>query len=551
MAHIAIIGSGIAGLFAASKLAEAGHEVSVITKQRPKDSSTNWAQGGIAAILDKTNHEEMESHVQDTLRSGDGACDEEVVRSIISEAGDRIRDLIQIGVEFEKTNDGTFSFIREGGHSSKRILHAKDATGKEIERALTAFARQHPNIALKPNTLAIDLIQRQHGHPEMGVAGVWCLDQVTQNVVNIEADAIVLATGGVGRLWKETTNPDVATGDGLAMAYRTGASVDHLAFIQFHPTALATDAKRPFLISEAVRGVGAVLLDDEGLSRWRAACIEAQEHDREVPAPDSYSFTLKYTPEGSMATRDIVARAIDQQMKRHGTTHVHLITSHLDQPLEEKFPTIARRLAQEGLKLGVDPIPVVPAAHYMVGGVCVDDIGRAFVRGQNAIMPHLYAIGEVASTGMHGANRLASNSLLEAVVYAERVAQHLIQNPPPPYQGTHPLWRADGLESLKEHAPIINDRISLVRTMSEEVGIVRSNQRLKRAKRRLDLLQKEVDMMWKASLPTRDIVELRNLCLIGQLVVENALAQSENRGLHYNVDLIKDDMHESRPTASD
>ena len=252
-----------------------------------------------------------------------------------------------------------------------------------------------------------------------------------------------------------------------------------------------------------------------------------------------------------MATRDIVARAIDQQMKRHGTTHVHLITSHLDQPLEEKFPTIARRLAQEGLRLGVDPIPVVPAAHYMVGGVCVDDIGRAFVRGQNTIMPHLYAIGEVASTGMHGANRLASNSLLEAVVYAERVAQHLIQNPPPPYQGTHPLWRADGLESLKEHAPIINDRISLVRTMSEEVGIVRSNQRLKRAKRRLDLLQKEVDMMWKASLPTRDIVELRNLCLIGQLVVENALAQSENRGLHYNVDLIKDDMHESRPTASD
>lgn len=551
MAHIAIIGSGIAGLFAASKLAEAGHEVSVITKQRPKDSSTNWAQGGIAAILDKTNHEEMESHVQDTLRSGDGACDEEVVRSIITEAGDRIRDLIQIGVEFEKTNDGTFSFIREGGHSSKRILHAKDATGKEIERALTAFARQHPNIALKPNTLAIDLIQRQHGHPEMGVAGVWCLDQVTQNVVNIEADAIVLATGGVGRLWKETTNPDVATGDGLAMAYRTGASVDHLAFIQFHPTALATDAKRPFLISEAVRGVGAVLLDDEGLSRWKAACIEAQEHDREAPAPDSYSFTLNYTPEGSMATRDIVARAIDQQMKRHGTTHVHLITSHLDQPLEEKFPTIARRLAQEGLKLGVDPIPVVPAAHYMVGGVCVDDIGRAFVRGQNTIMPHLYAIGEVASTGMHGANRLASNSLLEAVVYAERVAQHLIQNPPSPYQGTHPLWRADGLERLKEHAPIINDRISLVRTMSEEVGIVRSNQRLKRAKRRLDLLQKEVDMMWKASLPTRDIVELRNLCLIGQLVVENALAQSENRGLHYNVNLIKDDMHESRPTAFD
>ena len=551
MAHIAIIGSGIAGLFAASKLADAGHLVSVITKQRPKDSSTNWAQGGIAAILDKTNQDGMEAHVQDTLRSGDGACDEGVVRSIIHEAGDRIRDLIQIGVEFEKSNDGSYSFIREGGHSSKRILHAKDATGKEIERALTAFARKHPNITLKPNTLAIDLIQRQHGQPEMGVAGVWCLDQVTQSVVNIEADAIVLATGGVGRLWKETTNPDVSTGDGLAMAYRTGASVEHLAFIQFHPTALATKALRPFLISEAVRGVGAVLLDEAGLSAWTKACEEAVALGEQKPAPDPYSFTLNHTPEGSMATRDIVARAIDQQMKKHGTPHVYLITSHLDEPLDDKFPTIAKRLSKEGLKLGQDPIPVVPAAHYMVGGVRVDHIGRAFVRHQGGIMPHLYAIGEVASTGMHGANRLASNSLLEAVVSAERVAQHLIQHPPPPYAETHPSWRADGLGALKEHAPIIHDRNSLVRTMTEEVGIVRSNQRLKRAKRRLNLLHEEVDMMWKASRPTREIVELRNLCLIGKLVVEDALVQTENRGLHYNVDLLKDDTHERGPPASD
>ena len=551
LAHIAIIGSGIAGLFAASKLAEAGHNVSVITKQRPKDSSTNWAQGGIAAILDKTNQEGMEAHVQDTLRSGDGGCDEAVVRSIISEAGDRIRDLIHIGVEFEKTSDGSYSFIREGGHSSKRILHAKDATGKEIERALTAFARQHPNITLRPNTLAIDLIQRQHGNPELGVAGVWCLDQETQNVVNIEADVIVLATGGVGRLWKETTNPDVATGDGLAMAYRAGASVEHLAFIQFHPTALATEAERPFLVSEAVRGVGAVLLDEEGLTSWNKACESAREEGEGAPAPGPFSFTLKYTPEGSMATRDIVARAIDQQMKKHGTNHVYLITSHLDEPLSEKFPNIARRLAEEGLILGEDPIPVVPAAHYMVGGVRVDDIGRAFVRERDEIMPHLYAIGEVASTGMHGANRLASNSLLEAVVFAERVAQHLIQHPPPTYMGTHPSWRADGLGALKEHAPIIHDRTSLVRTMSEEVGIVRSNQRLKRAKRRLDLLQKEVDMMWKGSLPTREIVELRNLCLIGQLVVHDALGQTENKGLHYNVDLFKDGTHEQVKPASD
>lgn len=541
MAHIAIIGSGIAGLFAASQLADAGHDVTVVTKKRPKDSSTNWAQGGVAAILDKTNQEGMESHVQDTLNSGDGVCDEAVVRSIISEAGERIMDLIRIGVEFEKDEDGTYSLIREGGHSSKRILHAKDATGKEIERALTAYARKHSKIRLKPNTLAIDLIQRKHGRPEQGVAGVWCLNQDSQAVITLEADAIVLATGGVGRLWKQTTNPDVATGDGLAMAYRTGACVDNLAYIQFHPTALSSPSPRPFLISEALRGVGAVLLDDEGLTSWRAACETAKERGEDEPSPSSYSFTLEYTPAGSLATRDIVARAIDQQMKKHGTSHVHLITSHLDLPWQEKFPTIHRRLDQEGLQLGTDPIPVVPAAHYMVGGVRVDDIGRAFLQGTTEPMPHLYAIGEVACTGMHGANRLASNSLLEAVVYAQRVAQHLIQHPPPSYEGSHPAWRADGLGALREHAPINHDRASLVRTMTEEVGIVRSNQRLKRAQRRLHLIQNEVDMMWQTARPTREIVELRNLCLIGQLVVEDALNQTENKGLHYNVDLLKDD----------
>lgn len=551
MAHIAIIGSGIAGLFAASKLADAGHQVTVVTKKRPKDSSTNWAQGGIAAILDKTNLEGMESHVQDTLRSGDGACDETVVRSIIHEAGERIRDLIHIGVEFEKEGDGNYSFIREGGHSTKRILHAKDATGKEIERALTSYAEHHEGIALKPNTLAIDLIQRDHGHPEHGVAGVWCLDQDSKEVVTLEADAIILATGGVGRLWKQTTNPDVATGDGLAMAYRTGACVEDMAYIQFHPTALASASPRPFLVSEAVRGVGAVLLDDRGLVAWQNACDSATKSGRSIPSPEPYSFTLDYTPAGSMATRDIVARAIDQQMKTLGTTHVHLVTAHLDLPWKEKFPTIARRLQEDGLVLGKDPIPVVPAAHYMVGGVRVDEIGRAHLRDTNEPMPHLYAIGEVACTGMHGANRLASNSLLEAVVYAERVAQHLIEHPPTIYDGHHPQWRAEGLQELKEHAPIIHDRTSLVATMSEEVGIVRSNQRLKRAKRRLDLLHSEIEMMWETSRPTREIVELRNLCLIGQLVVEDALARLENRGLHYNVDLLKDDRHEPKPPTSD
>ncbi|MBL6733567.1 MAG: FAD-binding protein [Candidatus Poseidonia sp.] len=545
MAHVVIIGSGIAGLFAAARLADAGHRVTVATKQRTKDSSTNWAQGGIAAILDKTDTGEIEAHIQDTLRCGDGQCDEAVVRSIIHEAGDRIRDLMALGVQFHREADGSFAMAQEGGHSAKRILHAKDATGREIERALSAYAEGHERIELRPNTLAIDLIQRVHGDPSRGIAGVWCLDQLSDEVVTLEADAVILATGGVGRLWKQTTNPSVATGDGLAMAYRTGACVDNLAFIQFHPTSLWSTVERPFLISEALRGVGAVLLDDEGMERWNAARRQATNAGEVPPTPHAYSFTLNHSEAGSMATRDIVARAIDEQLKTSGQSHVHLVTSHLeDASLSEHFPTIARRLNEDGLTLGVDPIPVVPAAHYMVGGVRVDAIGRAYQRGNDEVMPHLFAIGEVACTGMHGANRLASNSLLEAVVYAHRVAQHLIDHPPEPYTGTHPGWRADGLDVLREHAPIVHDRASLVTTMSQEVGIVRSNQRLRRAKRRLALLNEEIDRLWKGSLPSRDLVELRNLALIGHLVVDDALSQTANHGLHYNIDLLKDDRPE-------
>jgi len=282
-------------------------------------------------------------------------------------------------------------------------------------------------------------------------------------------------------------------------------------------------------------------MDNAGLAAWKEAAKEAEIKGETTPSPEPYSFTLKHSPEGSMATRDIVARAIDQQMKTTGTGHVYLVTSHLDKEgLARKFPTIAGRLAKERLELGVNPIPVVPAAHYMVGGIRVDAIGRAHVRQTGAVMPHLFAIGEVACTGMHGANRLASNSLLEAVVYAHRVAKHLIDQPPEAYEGQHPPWRADGLNVLEEHAPIVHDRASLVSTMSQEVGIVRSNQRLRRAERRLALLNKEIELIWKGSLPSRAIVELRNLALIGHLVVTDALDQHQNRGLHFNVDLVKD-----------
>ena len=543
MARIVIIGSGIAGLFAALRLADADHTVTVITKQRPIDSSTNWAQGGIAAILDKTDGVGLESHIEDTLASGDGLCDEEVVRRVIEESGARIHDLLNIGVRFETNEDGDFHFAKEGGHSQRRILHAKDATGKEIERALNDAASSHIQITLKPNTLAMDLIQREHQNPEKGIAGVWCLDQENNTVFTEPADVLMLATGGVGQLWSQTTNPPVATGDGLAMAYRAGAEVKDMAFIQFHPTALAVKSDRPFLITEAMRGEGGVILDDEGLRNWQAEMKAAGDKGSEI-LPGPFSFTLKHSPLGSMATRDIVARAIDQRLKETGEPHVYLITSHLDQEhLLKHFPNIQNRLDRHNLKLGRDPLPVSPAAHYIVGGLAVDEFGRPYSRDTGAIIPSLYAIGEVACTGMHGANRLASNSLLEAVVYAARAANHIIEQRPESKDSPLLDWRADGLEDLTEHVSVSNDRESLTNTMSREVGIVRRFNRLHRASRRLQLLAKEVDFIWRSALPSRQIVELRNLILVGQLVTEDAENRNENRGLHYNTDLIR---HEER-----
>ena len=538
MAHVAIIGSGIAGLFAALRLGDAGHTVTVITKQRPTDSSTNWAQGGIAAILDKTDGIGLESHIKDTLQSGDGLCDVDVVKSIIGEAGERIQDLLSIGVRFETDEDGSFNLVKEGGHSTRRILHAKDATGKEIERALSESAANHEKITIKPNTLAIDLIQTKHGHPEQGISGVWCLNQLSQEVLTFSADVILLATGGVGQLWATTTNPSVATGDGLAMAYRAGAAVKDMAFIQFHPTALARKNDRPFLITEAVRGEGGVILDQAGLTEWQTALEHAKSHDTAPPPPEQFSFTKEHSPLGSMATRDIVARAIDQNLKQTGASNVFLVTSHLDQThLLNHFPTIQDRLNRHGLKLGRDPLPIAPAAHYVVGGLDVDEIGRPHVRSSTDLIPGLYAIGEVACTGMHGANRLASNSLLEAVVYAARAADHIIAQNPPSNAIELPEWRADGLSNLVEHAPVINDRAALKATMSQEVGIVKRYDRLHRAKRRLALLSEEVDIIWKQAVPSREIVELRNMTLAGQLVIEDSLARTENRGLHFNADL--------------
>ena len=539
MSDIAIIGSGIAGLFSALKLANAGHEVTVITKQRLKDSSTNWAQGGIAGILDKTDIGAKESHIEDTLKSGDGLCNESMVREVIEGAAECIFELVNIGVQFEKNQQGEFKLAKEGGHTERRILHAKDATGREIERALSEAAKNHDNISLMRNTLAIDLIQRDYGNPEQGVCGVWCLDQKSREVITVKADSVIIATGGVGQLWSKTTNPGVATGDGVAMAYRCGAAVKDMAFIQFHPTALTVKKDRPFLITEALRGEGGVILDKQGLAMWQNDCQTAKQLGQESPAPSNYSFTLEFSKLGSMATRDIVARAIDDNLKKTGEQNVYLVTSHLDKAmLEESFPNMQTHLDKYNLRLGVDHLPISPAAHYIVGGLDVDRNGRPKLRNKESPMPHLYAIGEVACTGMHGANRLASNSLLEAVVFAKNTANHIIDNNPKGTEKALPDWRADGLNELKEHAPIMNDLTMLRDTMSTEVGIVRNFKRLNRASRRLHLLNQEIDMIWKSSLPSREIIELRNLIQVAILVTNDAIDRKENRGLHYNTELV-------------
>ena len=526
MSKIVIIGSGIAGLFSALRLANSDNEVLIITKQRPHDSSTNWAQGGIAGILDKTNGEAMEAHIADTLACGDGLCDEEIVRCVVEEAGDRIRDLLTIGVRFEKEGDD-FHLVQEGGHSARRILHAKDATGKEIERALTEAVDAHKNITMIPHTLGVDLIQLEYGNPSKGIAGVWCLDLDSGEMLSISADAVMIATGGAGRLWEKTTNPSVATGDGLAMAVRTGAAAKDMAFVQFHPTALMMNNGRPFLITEALRGEGGILLDDSGLEKYRINSCN----------PSEYSFTLDFSPLGSLATRDIVARACDQKMKTTGANNVWLVTDHLDkESLYSQFPTIEKRLNKINLSLGIDPLPVAPAAHYMVGGLSVDIDSRVLQPNGDPI-PGLYGIGEVACTGMHGANRLASNSLLEAVVFANRAANHMISNPS---QNKKPVpdWRAEGLPHLEEHAPLKHDLEILKKTMTDDVGIVRRFTRLHRAKRMLALLSDEVDLIWLKSLPTRNLVELRNLVLVATLITDDAISRTENKGLHYNKDLI-------------
>jgi len=520
---VLVIGSGAAGLSLALQIADQA-SVAVLAKGPMQEGSTFYAQGGISAVLDSSDS--TDAHLQDTMVAGAGLCDQAVVQYVVEHARESIEWLIDLGVLFTRAtseNGGQpFHLTREGGHSHRRIIHADDATGKAVETTLDARAREHRNIDLYEDHIAIDLITaRKLGYSYDRCLGAYVLDKRQNQVTTFRARFVVLATGGAGKVYLYTSNPDIASADGIAMAWRAGCPVANMEFIQFHPTCLYDPNAKSFLLSESIRGEGGILR-----------------------LPDGEAFMQRYDPRADLAPRDIVARAIDREMKRLGSDCVYLDITHKGEKfIREHFPNIYARCLEYGYDMAREPLPVVPAAHYLCGGV------KTGLNGQTAI-PGFYAIGEVAYTGLHGANRLASNSMLECFVFARACCQSIlaqlsdVQTP-----ADIPDWDESQVTDSDEEVVVAHNWDELRRFMWDYVGIVRSNKRLQRAQHRIDLLKREIDEYYGNFRVTSDLIELRNLVMVAELIVRSALSRKESRGLHFTLDYPEtDNSTPPRPT---
>ncbi len=508
-----VIGSGIAGLCFALKAANYG-KVCIITKAKVDEGSTRYAQGGIASVIYQPDT--YEKHIEDTMIAGDELSDRKIVELTIREATDRVMELVNWGVDFDKNQDGSFALAKEGGHSENRILHYKDITGYEIEQKLVLAAKKNKNIEIIENRLAVDIITQHHlgievnrRTPDITCYGAYVYNPETKQVHTILAKITMMATGGLGNVYEHTTNPVVATGDGVAMVYRAKGAVRGMEFIQFHPTSLYNPKESPsFLITEAMRGSGAILRD-----------------------PDGVDFMPKYDSRGSLAPRDIVARAIDSEMKKQGIDHVFLDVSPIPKKeIFEHFPNIYAKCLSVGIDITKEMIPVVPVEHYSCGGILTDEWGESTIH-------NLFASGECASTGLHGGNRLASNSLLEALVFSHRAFLKAVEALPSiSYCNQVPDWDSEGTVLNEEMVLITQSRKELQTIMSSYVGIVRSNLRLQRAFDRLEILYRETEDLYKKSVLIPEICELRNMINIGYLIIKHAMERKESRGLHYSLD---------------
>ncbi len=519
-----VIGTGIAGLTYAYKMANKFQDkkVLIVTKAAAEETNTKYAQGGVAVVFDPEN-DSFEKHIEDTLIAGDGLCNPQTVEIVVKDGPDRIVELIKLGTNFDKEKSGDYKLGKEGGHSEYRIIHHKDITGWEMERALLETVSKLSNIEIIKHCFVIDLITQHHlgylvtkSTPDIECYGVYVLNLETNQIETILSNYVYLATGGNGQVYRTTTNPAIATGDGVAMVYRAKGRIENMEFIQFHPTALYEPGLlgQAFLITEAVRGDGGILRNKSG-----------------------EAFMERYDERKDLAPRDIVARAIDNEMKVTGTEHVWLDCRHFDkEKFIEHFPNIYDKCMSIGIDITKDMIPVAPAAHYSCGGIKVDEKGRTSIR-------NLYAVGECSSTGLHGANRLASNSLLEAMVFAHRCFEYVSQKvmkgvPPNQYRKTAPIpeWNAKGTSHPKEMIVITQSLKELRQIMSDYVGIVRNNYRLQRASKRIDMLWDETEDLYRSSKVSPQLLELRNMITIGYLIIKGAIFRKESRGLNFNTD---------------